>query len=239
MGVDYFTAADQEAIVQQVITALGTPVFGRVDGNNNIILTGELADGTYTIKYEDADGNVTEIGTLNNIPAPTYTNVLPLAKGEDGSPYNGTGYAVGKRIDSSWNETTVSVTTATNPVFLTGRIPIPAGATVRFKNCYIDTNGVNGSVNDTADKAYYGHNLAGLYGCMLYYNATSGTGNKAGTNYTWDKFVSYSNLKSAPAVDGNGYVTEFTFNTTETMYARFILGGDPTTAVITINEPID
>lgn len=237
-GVDYWTEADQESIVQQVITALGTPVFGRVDADNNIILTGELADGEYTIKYEDADGNVTEIGTLNNIPAPTYTNVLPLAKGEDGNPYNGTGYAVGMRINSSWNEATVSTTTATNPVFLTGRIPIPAGATVRFKNCYIDTNGVNGSINDTADNAYYGHNLSGLYGCMLYYNATSGTGNNAGTNYTWDKFVSYSNLASAPTVDSNGYVTEFTFNTTETMYARFVLGGDPTSAVITINEPI-
>ena len=63
-GTDYWTPADQEAIVQQVITALGTPVFGRVDADNNIILTGELADGTYTLKYEDADGNVTEIGTV-------------------------------------------------------------------------------------------------------------------------------------------------------------------------------
>lgn len=63
--VDYFTASDQEAIVQQVIVALGTPVFGRVDENNNIILTGKLADGTYTLKYEDADGNVTEIGTVD------------------------------------------------------------------------------------------------------------------------------------------------------------------------------
>lgn len=63
-GVDYFTAADQEAIVQQVIAALGTPVFGRVDADNNIILTGELADGTYTIKYEDAEGEVIDIGSI-------------------------------------------------------------------------------------------------------------------------------------------------------------------------------
>lgn len=63
-GVDYWTAADQESIVQQVITALGTPVFGTVDADNNIILTGALADGTYTLKYEDANGIQTEIGTL-------------------------------------------------------------------------------------------------------------------------------------------------------------------------------
>ena len=69
-GTDYWTVADQESIVQQVITVLGIPVFGRVDAENNIILTGELADGVYTLKYEDADGNVTEIGTFNHIYVP-------------------------------------------------------------------------------------------------------------------------------------------------------------------------
>jgi hypothetical protein len=73
-GVDYWTTADQEAIVQDVIAALGTPVFGRVDADNNIILTGELADGKYTIKYEDADGNVTEIGEMER--GATYTNLF-------------------------------------------------------------------------------------------------------------------------------------------------------------------
>lgn len=65
-GTDYWTEADQAAIIQQVIDTLGgTPVFGTVDANNNIILSGTLAEGTYTIKYEDADGNVTEIGTID------------------------------------------------------------------------------------------------------------------------------------------------------------------------------
>lgn len=59
-------SVDQEAIVQQVITALGTPVFGTVDEENNIILTGELAAGTYTLKYENADGTTTVIGTLTS-----------------------------------------------------------------------------------------------------------------------------------------------------------------------------
>lgn len=63
-GTDYWTEADQESIVQQVITALGTPVFGTVDADNNIILTGNLADGIYTLKYENAEGNQTDIGTV-------------------------------------------------------------------------------------------------------------------------------------------------------------------------------
>ena len=39
-------------------------VIGTLDENNNVILSGDLADGTYTLKYENADGTYTEIGTL-------------------------------------------------------------------------------------------------------------------------------------------------------------------------------
>jgi hypothetical protein len=62
--VDYGTPAQIEEIVQRVVAALGTPVFGRVDENKVITLTGALADGAYTIKYEDGDGKVTEIGSI-------------------------------------------------------------------------------------------------------------------------------------------------------------------------------
>lgn len=39
-------------------------VVGNVDSNNNIVLTGSLSDGTYTIKYEMADGNTVNVGTM-------------------------------------------------------------------------------------------------------------------------------------------------------------------------------
>lgn len=39
-------------------------VTGVLDEANNILLSGNLADGTYTLKYENADGTYTEIGTL-------------------------------------------------------------------------------------------------------------------------------------------------------------------------------
>lgn len=130
-GVDYWIPADQEAIVQQVITALGTPVFGRVDADNNIILTGELADGTYTIKYEDAEGEQTVIGTLNHsyVPEPTYTNILPLAINSDKTPYNGgQGWKTGYRLNSSGAEVEMA------DMEVTGFIPVKAGDTVYLKN---------------------------------------------------------------------------------------------------------
>ena len=39
-------------------------VTGVLDESNNILLSGNLADGTYTLKYENEDGSVTDIGDL-------------------------------------------------------------------------------------------------------------------------------------------------------------------------------
>lgn len=92
-GVDYWTEEEQanivakvtqdvvtEEMIQQVISTLATPVFGRVDENNNIILSGELVNGTYTLKYENADGNLVIIGKItqngstgDEIIIPTWT----------------------------------------------------------------------------------------------------------------------------------------------------------------------
>ena len=78
-GVDYWTPADQESIVQQVIAALGTPVFGRVDENKHITLSGHLVDGTYTISFEDTDGFTSDVctiekGGITNLADPTSTD---------------------------------------------------------------------------------------------------------------------------------------------------------------------
>ena len=133
---DYFTPADQESIVQQVITALGTPVFGRVDEDNNIILTGELADGTYTFKYEDAEGNVTEIGVIEHgANAPKYTNQIPISLGDDGSVYNVKGYKENTRYSTS-GKTEKTETGA----YLTGWIPVKTGDVIRLQNVPVSKN---------------------------------------------------------------------------------------------------
>lgn len=137
-GTDYWTDADQEAIVQQVITALGTPVFGRVDAENNIILTGELADGTYTIKYEDAEGNQTVIGTFDTSPG--YTNMIPLSTEADGTPYNGgQGWKADTRLSSSGSESTSSAT----GMECTGFIPFKRGDVIRFSGITMNKNSSN------------------------------------------------------------------------------------------------
>ena len=116
-GVDYWTENDQESIIQQVIIALGTPVFGRVDTNNNIVLSGDLVEGVYTLKYEDADGNVTEIGTLNHtsIPEVTYTNL-----------FNPSTAVLNQRMSG-----TSKTPKTENGYVMTAAIPVPEGTTMK------------------------------------------------------------------------------------------------------------
>lgn len=133
-GVDYWTEADKEEIIQQVITALGTPVFGRVDAENNIILTGELVDGTYMLKYEDADGAKTVIGTIV-VGAATIINQIPksIDKNGDiyGEDYNSDGvkdgYKVNTRVSANKEQNYDGVTT-------TGYIPVKANDVLYLKN---------------------------------------------------------------------------------------------------------
>jgi hypothetical protein len=145
-GTDYFTEADKEEIVQQVITALGTPVFGRVDAEKNIVLSGALAEGTYTVKYEDANGNQTIIGSV--AVGDALINMIPISKDADGSIYNDTGYKGSTRLNSSGAAATLE------GLSLTGFIPITFndvmyGTSGMFGEDYYDEIAVY-----TADKTF-------------------------------------------------------------------------------------
>ena len=101
-NVDYWTDADQESIMQDVIRALGTPVFGRMTGEANIVLSGDLVDGTYTLWFEGKDGKLKELCTMeHDADAPNYTNQIPISTDKDGNIYNGTGYKANTRGNSS------------------------------------------------------------------------------------------------------------------------------------------
>ena len=65
-GDDYvLTAGDKAEIASLVIETLGgSPVFGVVDSNNNIVVSGNLPDGTYSVKYEMDGGKTVNIGNL-------------------------------------------------------------------------------------------------------------------------------------------------------------------------------
>ena len=59
------TAGDKAELVAMVIESLGgNPIFGTVDSNNNIVVSGNLPDGTYSVKYEMENGTKVNIGNL-------------------------------------------------------------------------------------------------------------------------------------------------------------------------------
>lgn len=229
-GVDYWTPADQESIVQDVIAALGTPVFGRVDTSNNIILTGELADGTYTIKYEDAEGNVTEIGTLNHTyePEPTYHNVLHDAINTNGTPYIGdygeVGYKTGYRIKSDGSDYPNASTC------LTGYIPI---TNVR------DTFYLSGIELKSSDD---GHTAVYIYDSNFgqIHKGTIKAFYQEKDNEYLDASVSFTsdgNLISTSAYALKYWIGADKANTAA--YIRFCGQSITNSSVITVNEPIE
>ena len=155
-GTDYWTAADQEAIVQQVIAALGTPVFGTVDADNNIILSGELPNGAYTLKYEDAQGNVIDIGTLEQ-GATSYTNQIPLSIAADGTRYNsGQGWKSNTRLNSSGAEAEKA------GMEVTGFIPAKYGDTVCLSGVDFNYTAANSAYRDNTYLTYYDSSFAFL-----------------------------------------------------------------------------
>lgn len=143
-GSDYvLTEADKSEIAVMIIDMLGgNPIYGVVDANNNIILNGNLVDGTYTIKYEMENGSTVNIGNLvldtnvyytitNNLTQCTNSNsATQVAKG---SAYSATitaksGYEL-KSVTATMGGSAVSVSNGKiNIANVTGNIVITAVA---------------------------------------------------------------------------------------------------------------
>lgn len=202
----------QEEIVQQVVAALGTPVFGTVDEENNIILSGNLVSGTYTVKYEDAEGVQTNIGTLTasgNDPTPSYTNVIPLSVDVNGQPYmDGKGYRNGYRYSSSSGGDKSG-----SAYSVTGYIQVAKNDVLYFKNV-----GMNKNTTDNNS-------------CQMYYFET--------LKATADGQNSAANLTAYNAAqwDSEGQITQITADAAG--YMRFNTGYLGDDSIITINEPIE
>lgn len=140
-GVDYWTEKDKAEIISSVIEALGgEPIFGYVDENNNIVVQGNLADGTYSVKYEMEDGSTVGIGNLvldtnvyysvtNNLT--NCTNNNNITEVTEGESYSATisandGYEL-KSVTVTMGGSSISVTNGViNITSVTGNIVITA-----------------------------------------------------------------------------------------------------------------
>lgn len=152
-------------------------VIGTLDESNNILLSGNLADGTYTLKYENEDGTYTDIGSLvvgaiEDSEEPEPTNLFVI--GGDGYITNGrcsstgedrtgnTGYIVTNYIDIK-NGDTVYIKNATVSKGTTGHsgIKLTDGTTIglypnnsEYITNYSESNGITQFTINKADADY-------------------------------------------------------------------------------------
>lgn len=118
------TDEDKAAIALQVLDMIEDSTAQVVvdDSSKSITLSGDLADGAYTLKYLNSDGSTSTIATLtisggtgegsggteepeepDNPVTPTYTNLVPtaLTHTDRSTVFNGTGYKDGAYASSS------------------------------------------------------------------------------------------------------------------------------------------
>lgn len=105
---------------------MGYSVFGYVDENNTIVLNGNLADGTYTIKYEMEDGSTVDIGNLvldTNVYYSVTNNLTNCTTNNSATKVvEGESYSATITANSGYELKTVSVTMGGSPVSVSGGV---------------------------------------------------------------------------------------------------------------------
>lgn len=188
-------------------------VVGTVDENNNILLSGDIPDGTYTLKYLNEDGTYTEVGSLvvgeiePEPDSPTYTNLIPLSIDASGNPFVGNngevGYKTGYRISASSGGETI-----TNTVECTGFMPVGYNDTLYFKNITFENDVYSNYALYDSSKTY----LAGGNWCKEFGGAARGNAVSAkvsslnNTQGTITEDVAYIRI-SAAIIDENSICT--------------------------------
>lgn len=121
----------KDNMIGEILTLIGTPIAGAIDENNVITLGGELAEGTYTLRYLNQDEYI-EIGTLTiGEQTEEIKNWLNFGTTEVGGTeiYNGKGWKENTRWSASGN-----APAAKDNMWLTGIVPVTSGDVVYTYN---------------------------------------------------------------------------------------------------------
>ena len=123
--IPVLTESDKTDIARIVIENLGgEPIFGYVDENNNIIISGKLAQDTYNVKYEMEDGTTIDIGELDFDDNVYYavTNELTNCTNNNSATQviEGNSYTAEISTNSGYELSSVTVTMGGSPVSVSG-----------------------------------------------------------------------------------------------------------------------
>lgn len=226
VGKIFVVGADGNVTLTDMPSGTSGDVIGMIDANNNIVITGDLADGTYVFKYENADGTYAEIGSLV-VGGAKYTNVLPLAQEyASTAPYVGSDGSIGYGNNMRFSSSSASATYMKEQtgVDTTAMIPVKRGDVLRFKNCNFKVTPSNTS---------YGSVTA-----LFTASKALATGSNSAYNHLQNRFPM--------VVDGDEYVqmtieplSSWTNVDADTWaYIMISTDGLDETSIITINEEI-
>ena len=196
-GNDYvLTDGDKAEIAALALEMLGgNPIFGVVDSSNNIVVSGNLPDGTYSVKYEMENGTKVNIGNLVLDSTVYYTvkntltnctNSNSATKVKQGGSYSATitandGYEL-KSVTATMGGSAVSVSNGKiNIASVTGNIVITAVAEEKAKE---PTNFVEYNADNTSDWSIWINNArAGSDGLYRSDTVSDDYGTPVVTNY--------------------------------------------------------
>ena len=209
-------------------------VTGVIDSANNIILTGvggDLADGTYTIKYEKEDGTFVDGGSLVISSGQAYTNLLPTSIDNTGAVYNGTGYKNGYRLTGG----AYPCEAADTAYFCTGYIPYTkAQASARVpmyvKGITIDLSSVPKYTRVAMVDAY---NTTDGYIDTLTLTGNAGAANQITIQQLGDQY--YKLTPNSGFISGNFD----DWKNKDLQFIRWSFPGSGNGVIFTVDEPIE
>ena len=197
-GADYvLTDDDKSEIANKVIAQLGgEPIFGYVDENNNIILSGNLAEDTYNVKYEMEDGTTVDIGDLVLTNSYTVTNSLTNCTTNNSATSvakNGS-YSATISAKSGYTLSSVTVTMGGSPVTVTngviniskvtGDIVITASAKEADVYYTVTKNLTNCTISNAATSVLKGSSYSATISANSGYELSSATVTMGGSSVT-------------------------------------------------------
>ena len=174
-------------------------VFGYVDENNTVVLTGNLPDGTYTVKYEMNNGTMVNVGNmaLDSNVYYSVTNTLTKCSTNNSTKtvVEGGSYTATITPNSGHNISTVKVTMGgkdvTSSAYSNGKITIASvtgdiviTATAAANTYSVTKNLTNCAISNTASSVTHGASYSATVTANSGYTLKSVTATMGGSAVT-------------------------------------------------------
>ncbi len=204
-------------------------VCGNADASKKIILSGDLADGTYTVLFQGKDGLQT-VGSI--IQGVTYTNLLPTAVDCYNAVFFDKGYIDNYYLGGNlYKLDRYNYMTAGTGYFTTGFIPYTIAQAqscvpIYVKGIDFDTSSLPANMRTALFKNY---NMTEWNGFVTF--ATESTLNNMTITKLGDKYYRFT--------PNSNFYTRHSWNSNNTKYIRFSFPGSGAGVIITVNEPIE